>query len=68
MIRWAGSNRMVRRRGCHFLAVDGQEGPDEASRDIADHVSGRGVTVVTIDLEPFDAQRKQACGTSGEEE
>lgn len=50
------------------MAVDGQEGPDEASCDIADHVSGRGVTVVTIDLEPFDAQRKQACDTGGEEE
>src|SRR6266849_8057415 len=42
-IRWAGSNRTVWWRCCHFLAVDGQEGPDEASCDIADYVSGRGV-------------------------
>jgi hypothetical protein len=42
-IRWAGSNRTVRWRCCHFLAVDGQEGPDEASSNIADHVSWRGV-------------------------
>lgn len=46
----------------------GQDGSDEASCDIADHVSGRGVTVVTIDLEPFDAQREQKCNTSSEEE
>jgi len=41
-IRWVGSNRTVRWRCSHFLAVDGQKGPDEASCDIADHVSGRG--------------------------
>jgi hypothetical protein len=54
-IRWVGSKRVAGSRCCHFLAVDSS---NEASCDIADHVGERGVTVVAMDLELFDAQRE----------